>query len=182
MTVTTIETERLLLRPYREDDFDALRAILEREDVARYLYSEAMSADEVREALAKRLKRTTFEQDGDSLGLAAVRKDTGELIGDLLLMLISTTHQQGEIGYIFHPGHGGQGFATEGARELLRLGFERYHLHRIVGRLDGRNTASARLLERLGMRREAHLVQNEIVKGAWTDEVIYAMLASEWTG
>jgi RimJ/RimL family protein N-acetyltransferase len=63
---------------------------------------------------------------------------------------------------------------------MLRLGFDGLGLHRIVGRCDGRNTPSTRLLERLGMRREAHLVQNELVKGEWTDEVVYAMLESEW--
>ena len=63
---------------------------------------------------------------------------------------------------------------------VLRLGFEGLDLHRVCGRLDGRNAASARVLERLGMRREAHLVQNEIVKGEWSDEVVYAMLRHEW--
>jgi RimJ/RimL family protein N-acetyltransferase len=63
---------------------------------------------------------------------------------------------------------------------MLALGFEGLGLHRIAGRLDGRNVASARVLERLGMRREAHLVENERVKGEWTDEVVYALLAREW--
>jgi RimJ/RimL family protein N-acetyltransferase len=63
---------------------------------------------------------------------------------------------------------------------VLRLGFEDLGLHRIFGRIDGRNTASARVLERLGMRREAHFIQNEIVKGEWTDEVVYALTEDEW--
>jgi len=63
---------------------------------------------------------------------------------------------------------------------MLRLGFEEYGLHRIVGRLDARNTASARVLERLGMRREAHFRQNEIIEGEWTDEFVYAILRPEW--
>ena len=63
---------------------------------------------------------------------------------------------------------------------MLRLGFEELDLHRIVGRLDARNTASARVLERLGMRLEAHLRENEFVKGEWVSELIYAVLAGEW--
>jgi RimJ/RimL family protein N-acetyltransferase len=63
---------------------------------------------------------------------------------------------------------------------MLRLGFEGLGLHRIIGRLDGRNRASARVLEKLGMRREAHFVENEYVKGEWTDEVVYAILDREW--
>ncbi len=63
---------------------------------------------------------------------------------------------------------------------MLRLGFEDLGLHRIAGRLDARNAASARVLERLGMRREARFLQNEIVKGEWADEMVYAMLEDEW--
>ncbi len=89
-------------------------------------------------------------------------------------------HRQGEIGYIFHPAHAGHGYATEASRAMLRVGFEELGLHRITGRLDARNEASARVLERLGMRREAHLLENEFVKGEWTGEVVYALLEHEW--
>jgi RimJ/RimL family protein N-acetyltransferase len=63
---------------------------------------------------------------------------------------------------------------------LLGIGFGSMRLHRIAARCDARNLASARLMERLGMRREAHLVQNELVKGEWTDELVYAIRAVEW--
>jgi RimJ/RimL family protein N-acetyltransferase len=63
---------------------------------------------------------------------------------------------------------------------MLRLGFEEIGFHRIVGRMDARNAASAGVLERLGMRREAHLRENEFIKGEWADELVYAILASEW--
>ena len=130
--------------------------------------------------LAEKQQRTAIEKEGDPINLAGVLADSGELVGDFTLWMTSEKHRQGEVGYILHPAHGGHGYATEGARALLRLGFEELRLHRICGRLDGRNTASARVLERVGMRREAHLVENEHVKGQWTDEVIYAMLAREW--
>ncbi len=64
---------------------------------------------------------------------------------------------------------------------MLRLGFDDLGLHRIIGRCDARNTASARLMERLGMRREAHFRENEWFKGEWGDELIYAMLDREWS-
>lgn len=175
-----IETDRLLLRPYEDSDLEALHAMLSRTDVSRYLYSEPMSEEQSRESLKKRRTRTEIRHEGDAVGPAVIRKDTGELIGDVLLQWTSEEHKQGEVGYIFHPDHAGHGYATEAAREMLRFGFEALDLHRIYGRMDGRNTASGRLMERLGMRREAHLVQNELVKGEWTDEVIYGMLASEW--
>ncbi|MFG3117171.1 GNAT family N-acetyltransferase [Streptomyces sp. NPDC048197] len=64
-------------------------------------------------------------------------------------------------------------------RALLALGFEELQLHRVQAELDGRNTASARLLERLGVRREGHLRENEFPDGEWSDEVVHAMLARE---
>ena len=92
----------------------------------------------------------------------------------------SEEHRIGEVGYLFNPAHAGRGYATEASRALLQVGFEELGLHRIIGRLDVRNAASARVLERLGMRREAHFVQNEWLKGEWTDELVYAMLDREW--
>jgi hypothetical protein len=70
----------------------------------------------------------------------------------------------------------------EAGRVLLRLAFEDLGLHRVIGRLEARNTASARVLERLGMRREAHLVENEYVKEEWQSELVYAILDREWAG
>jgi RimJ/RimL family protein N-acetyltransferase len=168
------------LRPFVADDLDPLFDIHSRVDVARYLYWEPRTYDEVGEALKKKMSQSQLTKPGEPLSLAVVRKDTGALIGDLVLFWVSEEHRQGEIGYIFHPDHAGQGFATEAAREGLRLGFEGLGLHRIVARLDGRNERSARLCERLGMRREAHFIQNELVKGEWTDEIVYAMLEHEW--
>jgi RimJ/RimL family protein N-acetyltransferase len=66
------------------------------------------------------------------------------------------------------------------AGEVLRLAFEEFGRHRVIGRIDARNEASGRVVERLGMRREAHFVQNELLKGEWTDEVVYAVLDHEW--
>jgi RimJ/RimL family protein N-acetyltransferase len=95
-------------------------------------------------------------------------------------MYRSETHRQGEIGFVLHPDHQGKGYASEAARAMLRLGFEQLDLHRVIGRCEARNDASARLMERLGMRREGHLVENEWVKGEWQSELVFAMLAAEW--
>jgi RimJ/RimL family protein N-acetyltransferase len=109
-----------------------------------------------------------------------VLPETGQPIGDVQLTWTSREHRQGEIGYIIHPDHTGNGYATEAAGLMLRLGFEGLGLHRIEGRLDARNQASARVLERLGMRREGCLEHARFVRGEWTDELIYAILEHEW--
>jgi len=94
---------------------------------------------------------------------------------DLVLVI-----EQGELGWVVHPNHASRGYATEAALAMLRLGFDHYGLHRISARLDARNAASARVCEKLGMRREALLRENEWIKGEWTDEAVYALLRSEW--
>jgi RimJ/RimL family protein N-acetyltransferase len=174
-------TERLHLRPFADGDFDALVAMQSDPAVARFLYWDARSAEEVRAQLERIKPMTGIDESSDSLRLAAVRRDTGELVGDYSLRLASREHRQGEIGFITHPAHQGHGFATEGSLVLLRLGFEVLGLHRIFGSCDALNTASARVMERLGMRREAHFREAEIFKGAWGDELVYAMLAEEWS-
>ena len=75
---------------------------------------------------------------------------------------------------------GGRGLATEAAESMLALGFDNLGWHWIIGSCDARNHSSVRLMERIGMRREAHFVHNHIVKGEWTDELIFAILDQEW--
>jgi RimJ/RimL family protein N-acetyltransferase len=173
-------TARLVLRQFVLEDFDALYAMQSRPEVTRYLYFDARDREQVRKALQAKIESVALKDEGDSLMASVVLRETGAVVGDVMLRWLSREHQQGEVGYILHPDYSGNGYATEAAQEMLRLGFEEVGLHRIIGRIDGRNTASARVLERLGMRREAHLLQNEFVKGEWTDEMVYAMLRDEW--
>jgi RimJ/RimL family protein N-acetyltransferase len=175
-------TERLELRPFRDADLDALCVMDGDEATTRYLYWGPRSRAEVRVSLARRKKMTTIEKAGDGLRLAIVLRADRTLVGDVSLHYRSQEHQQGEIGFVLHPDHRGRGYAGEAVAVLIGLGFEGLGLHRIVGRCDSRNTASARLMERLGMRREAHLRENEFVKGEWVGEFVYALLATEWPG
>jgi RimJ/RimL family protein N-acetyltransferase len=177
-----LRTERLELRPFLDDDLDALFAMQSDEAMTRYLYWGPRSRDEVREQLERIRGMTAIDEEGDAIRLAAVLSGPATVIGDISLRRTSREHAQGELGYVLHPAHHGRGYATEGCEALLRLGFEVLGLHRIIASADARNQASVRVMERLGMRREAHLRENELVKGEWTDEVIYAMLAAEWQG
>jgi RimJ/RimL family protein N-acetyltransferase len=175
-----IETERLRLRFTTPDDFGPLLELQGREDVTRWLPWGPRSEAQVRKSLAWKIAATMITTDGDSFTLAIERKDTGAYAGDLGLFSISHEHRGGELGYILHPDHHGQGFAAEAARPLLEIGFTSFGMRRIVGRLEPRNVASARVLEKLGMRREAHLVENEWLRGEWQSELVYALLEAEW--
>jgi RimJ/RimL family protein N-acetyltransferase len=177
-----LETGRLLLRPFEPDDLVALHAIHSDASVARYLYNEPRSLAEVGELLAGKMTDGTVQAEGDWLSAAVVLRRTQELVGDVSLRWISKAHRQGELGYIVHPAHQGNGYAVEAARPMLAFAFETMGLHRVVGRLEARNVASARVLEKLGMRREAHLVENEWAKGEWQSELVYALLSRDWNG
>jgi RimJ/RimL family protein N-acetyltransferase len=174
-----LETERLVLRPFTEDDFDALHEMRSDAGVSRYLYNAPQSPEQTRELLQVKIAAASLSEEGQWLSAAAGLRETGEVVGDVGLCWVSAEHRQGELGYVVHPAHQGRGYATEAARPLLAFGFETLGLHRIVGRLDARNAASVRVLEKLGMRLEAHFAENEWVKGEWTSELVYAVLATE---
>jgi RimJ/RimL family protein N-acetyltransferase len=139
-----------------------------------------MDAAAVRERLRGLWARQVLEAEGEALFLAVELTATGQLIGDVLLMWRSAEDRGGEIGYVLHPAFSGHGYATEAAHRLLHLAFDDLGLHRVTARVDADNQSSARLAARLGMRQEAHLVQNEWFKGHWSDELDFAVLEDEW--
>jgi RimJ/RimL family protein N-acetyltransferase len=175
-----VRTERLILRPLGPADAGTLLAYRGRADVCRYLPFEPMTRAGIEARIAGQWARTELTGEGQSLTLGAEVAATGELAGDVVLFWHSAEHGAGEIGYVFEPALSGRGYATEAARAVLGLGFEGLGLHRIVARLDERNQASARLARRLGLRQEARLVSNELFKGEWSTELVFAMLAEEW--
>lgn len=177
-----LRTERLDLRPHLESDLEVFHAIRSDPEVARYLYEDALTPAQSREKLAARLGVRELAAENDWLAAVIVERASGAVVGDVALNLRSIEHRTGEIGFIVHPAHQGRGYATEAARTLLDWGFRDFGFHRVIGRTEARNAASARVLERLGMRLEAHLVENEWVKGEWQSELQYAILDREWAG
>lgn len=175
-----IETARLRLRPFTRGDVDAVFSYRQRDDVARFLFDEPMSREACAEAVQQRTTQTGWHAEGDKLLLAVERQQDHAMIGEVSLILRQEIARQGELGYIMHPDFHGFGYATEAAMSLLRVGFEQAGLHRIYARCDARNAASYRLMERIGMRREAHFREHILVKGVWDEELIYAILEDEW--
>jgi len=175
-----LATERLHLRPYRPDDLDALLALFGRADVSRYLNWEPMDREAATTLLERRVKQTRVEGEGDGIVLVVAERETDRFVGEVMLRLTSQVSRQGEIGWSIAPDFQGRGYATEASREMLRLGFEELGLHRIVAECDPRNEASIRVMEKLGMRREAHHLEATFLKGEWVGSMVYAILASEW--
>jgi RimJ/RimL family protein N-acetyltransferase len=173
-------TARLLLRPFRRGDVDAVYSYRSRADVSEYLFDRPMNHEDCAEAVRLRAGQIAFSTEGDKVVLAVERREDARLIGEVSLIWRSVPDLQGEVGYIFHPDAHGQGFAAEATQALLAFGFEVMGLHRIYARCDARNSASERVMQRLGMHKEAHFREHMQVKGRWDEELIYAMREAEW--
>ncbi|HWF79206.1 MAG TPA: GNAT family N-acetyltransferase [Streptosporangiaceae bacterium] len=170
-------TDRLVLRPFRHGDEAAVLAYRCRADVCRYIPADPMTEASAPAFIADRIAARQLEADGDRM-VFAVELD-GLVIGDVLVRIAQVGDRQAELGWVFNPDFHGHGYATEAARELVEMSFAELGMHRVWAQLDPRNTASARLCERLGMRHEAHLRHHIWIKGEWTDAAIYAILESE---
>jgi RimJ/RimL family protein N-acetyltransferase len=151
-------------------------------EVALYLYQGPLSEKETRNRLERNMALSAWVAEGDWFSAAAVERASGVTVGDMACHWVSERDRTAEIGFVFDPRHQGRGFATEAARSLINWAFNEAGFHRVLGRTEARNVASARVLEKLGMRLEAHFVENEWVKGEWQSELVYAVLDREWNG
>ncbi len=172
-----LRTPRLVIRAITPADVDDLHAYQSDPEVVRYEPFEPRTRDEVVEKAAKFSQALTLAGEGDFWQLAIERADAPGVIGDLYFKLKGPN---GEIGWSLHRAHHRRGYMTEAASALLDLAFGELERHRVFAQLDPRNTASAALCRRLGMRHEAHHVEDLWFKGEWGDTAIYAILAREW--
>ena len=176
---TPLATPRLVLRRFRPSDLDAFLAYRNDPKVARYQSWESTGAAEARFFI----EQHSVAQPGlpgEGFQFAVALQSTGCLVGDCYLLVYRHEPCQAEIGYTLDRAHHGQGLMTEAVGRLLEYVFTDLGLHRVVAITDVANTASVRLLERLGLRREGHFIQNIWFKGQWGDEYLYAILQSEW--
>ncbi len=174
-----LETERLVLREFVEGDWAALYAFESLEVVTRFEVYDPHTEVVSREYVAKTIA-SAAESPRSVIDLAITLRGDDTLIGHIGMKRSGHELGIGEVWYGIAPEHQRRGFVTEAARAFFTHAFTELGIHRLFGDCDPRNIPSARLMERLGMRREGHHVQNLWVKGEWCDSLIYAMLASEW--
>ena len=178
--VFPIATARLDLRPHRTGDLEDLLMFHSDPEVVRYIPWPVRDREETAVALDLKTVRDSIAEEGDWLILAVELRETGQVIGEVLLKWDSELHRRGEIGFALSTAFHGQGLAREAAAAVLDYGFGEMQLHRIIGRCDARNDASARLLLALGMHQEAHLREHEFFKGEWIDDLVFGILRDEW--
>lgn len=175
--ILPLRTERLVIRHAHVGDLESLLAIYADPHVARYLLEEPWTVGAAELEMDKRVRRTGLRTGDHALALVIERE--GRVVGDIALWATDSTLRKVEIGWVIAPQFAGRGIATEAARGLIDAAVPAYSLHRIEAQLDGRNIASARVCEKLGMVREAWLRQNWWSKGEWTDTVIFGLLAED---
>ncbi len=170
---------RLLLREFVEADWPALHEVESRPEVARYQAFEPRTEAESRAYVLGAVADQTAEPR-TTYDLAVVLNSNGRLIGRCGLGLTDVELGEASLWYTLHPDFWGQGYTTEAARSLVDFGFRRLGLHRVWADCDPENPGSWRVLEKLGMRREGHLLQNVKVDDGWADSYLYAILDHEW--
>lgn len=174
-----VDVDELTLRRVQYADGADLLEIYSDPDVARYEFFDPWTPDQI-EGLLYSQSKVFVGDPGVPFVLSVVLRSESKVIGACQLTINSIEDQQGEIGFEFNPRYSGRGFATKAVNAAIGYGFKRLKLHRIMAAVDVRNERSWRLMERIGMRREAHFVHDNFVDGLWVDDFVYAMLESEW--
>ncbi len=176
---SSFETGRLILRRLQASDLRQFHAYLNDPLVAKYqiweTYSEQIAVERIEE-------QQTLEPGvpGRAFVFAMELKETGALVGHVVLTVQEKDHQQAEIGFTLAREFHRRGLAGEAAARVLDYAFMRLKLHRVFAITDCENLGSVALLDRLAMRREGHYIQNIWFKGKWGDEYLFAILRDEW--
>lgn len=172
-----VHADGLTLRRIGLQDLEAVWEYRSDPEVARYQFQGPATREELGAQIEYQLKAEAGTQ-GVPVLLAV--ESEGRVIGECGLTVTNREDRQGALGYQFHPRFTGRGFATRAVAITLGLGFQQLGLHRIVAETDVRNERSCRLLERVGLRREAHFRHDHFINGEWVDSYLYAILDEEW--
>jgi len=176
---TEIETARLRLRHFQDSDVTLFMGYRNDPEVARYQSWEGISEAEAWTFIQEQ-KEIQPGVPGQGFQVAIELKAMGVLIGDCYFTINVLDHRQAEIGFTLSREYQRYGYATEAVSCFLHYAFHTFDLHRIIAITDCENITSVALLERLGMRREGHFIQNLWFQGKWGDEYLYAILKEEW--
>jgi aminoglycoside 6'-N-acetyltransferase len=180
-----IESERLILRPLALSDEDDLLEYQSHPDIVRYIPWPERTREQVREALEKYapLHKDALIESDDYMLLAWELKDgphKGKVIGQSNISLERKEDQYGEVGYVTHQDFHRQGFAYEATHALLTYAFNTFELHRVAAKIDTRNPESAKVVEKLGFRREGEFIECGFFKGERSSLWEYAILKREF--
>ncbi|HEX2373074.1 MAG TPA: GNAT family protein [Actinomycetota bacterium] len=175
-----LTSERLVLRRFRPEDLEAFVAYRSNPEVARYQSWETPYRLTQARQFLRELQATHPDTPGEWFQFAVARRGVDRLIGDCAAHVRADDPRQAEIGFTLAPERQGHGYATEAVGRLLHYLLVERGKHRVSATCDDRNTRSAAVLERVGMRREGHLRESTWSKGEWTSDLLSAVLRGEW--
>jgi [ribosomal protein S5]-alanine N-acetyltransferase len=178
LTTPTLTTARLRLRPVTEADRDALLAMHTDAEVMRYWDAPAWEGPE----RAERFVATSRELAAEGSGVRVGIERDGAFVGWVSVTRWAPVHRSAALGYCSGRTARGHGYMTEAAGALLGWAFETFELNRVQAETDTRNLGSARVLEKLGFRREGTLREDCVVDGVVSDSWVFGLLRREWAG
>jgi ribosomal-protein-alanine N-acetyltransferase len=171
-----LTTDRLLLREFQPDDRDGIQAFagdpLVTQHTAWGPLTPQETAAEVRSAM-----QAAQEEPRTRYGLVVADRSTGAVLGSIELRVVSTRHRRATLDFAYTARCWGQGYGTEAAVALIRYGFDTLNLRKITATCSPDNTGSARVLAKLGMRPEGYLHDHVLVRNAWQDRLLFALIA-----
>lgn len=174
-----ITTERLILREFVPDDWQVM-ARYWRDERYQQFYPQNDDPDGIVRSLVDRFIAAQTTKPRLNRQLAIVERASGAMIGNCGIRINDPEIGEANIGYELDPGYWGRGYATEAASAIVRFGFEDLALHRIWAECIADNRGSSRVMEKIGMRREAHIREHQHFRGRWWDTFTYAILNHEW--
>jgi RimJ/RimL family protein N-acetyltransferase len=174
-----IITARLVLRELAVDDWPVVLAYQSDPRYLRYYHWFERSESDVRDFVQMLVDQQAVEPRR-KFQLAITLAEDGGLIGNCGIRRKPENEWEADIGYELNPEYWGRGYATEAARAIVAFGFRDLALHRVSSWCIADNVASARILEKTGMRREGCLHENEYFKGRWWDTLLFGLLRHEW--
>jgi RimJ/RimL family protein N-acetyltransferase len=179
--VQEIVTQRLKLRLLAHADVPAFVAYRRDPEVARYQSWDTSYTTADGERLVASQQGVDFGQPGPWVQVAAIDRATGALRGDCAVRVATDPPRTAEVGVTFAPASQGSGLATEALGAVIARLFDRHGIHRVYAQADDRNLPVHRLLERLGFRCEARLLEADWFKNEWATLRTYAILRREWS-
>lgn len=174
-----ITTARLAIRNLEANDGPRVFSYHRHPEVARFQSWGTESVDVV-QTYIRSLAAVEPGTPGNWYQVGIYLLDGGKLIGDCGFRVPERNLAQAEVGMTLAPEFQGKGYATEAMRALLDYLFVTLMKHRVFGSADPQNVSSIRLQQRVGMRKEGHMVKSLWFGGEWVDDVIHAMLEEEW--
>lgn len=174
-----LATARLVLREFREADFEDIHAYGADPEVSRFMPWGPNTPDDTR-AFLGRMAQAQASPDRASVNAAIELAAENRVIGSVELRVLDSATRTGEVGYCIGRPYWGQGFVVEAATAMIGQGFETLRLRRIIATCNARNVRSWRVMHKLGMRREGHFLKDVKARRGWRDSFLYALLAEEW--